>query len=367
MTTCLTTNGPSVYRTARPTEELVVATADGVATLRRQSSGEWVLTNRALAGRQVNAVLREPREGALFAGLHNGGVYASFDGGQSWQPRSRGIAHDDVFTLASIERDGQTILYAGTEPAHLYQSADYGESWEEVTSLQDAPSAPKWKFPAPPHYAHVKDVVFDPRDPHHMYVGVETGALLESKDSGQTWRELEGYCAPEAWNYKDLHHIMLRPSNPDEIYLATGEGLVYSPDAGETWEFLHDNQSRISYPLAVLLSPHDDPLLFLAGARWHPGHWRTKPDADGGIVRSRDGGRTWEELKRGLPDHLYGDYEALCMNVYDGGYTLFVGSTDGDVYASDDDGDTWTRIAERVGAISKGGHYERLPSRWDAA
>ncbi len=366
MTACLTTNGPSVYRTPRPTEELVVATADGVATLRRRA-GEWVLANRALAGRQVNAVLREPREGGFFAAVHDGGVYASFDGGQSWQPRTRGIAYDDVFTLASVERDGQTILYAGTEPAHLFQSTDYGESWQELTSLQDAPSAPKWKFPGPPHLAHVKDVVFDPRDPRHMYVGVETGALLESRDSGQTWRELEGYCPPEAWNYKDIHHIMLHPANPDAIYLATGEGLVYSADAGETWEFLHDNQSRISYPLAVILSPHGDPLLFLAGARWHPGNWRTKPDADGGIVRSRDGGRTWEELKRGLPEHLYGDYEALCMNVYDGGYTLFVGSTDGDVYASDDDGDTWTRIAERVGAISKGGHYQRLPSRWDAA
>ena len=143
MTTCLTTNGPSVYRTPSPTEELVVATADGVATLRRQSSGEWVLTNRALAGRQVSAVLREPRQGALFAGLHKGGVYASCDGGQTWQPRAQGIAHDNIFTLASIERDGQTILYAGTEPAHLFQSADYGESWQEVASLQDAPSAPK--------------------------------------------------------------------------------------------------------------------------------------------------------------------------------------------------------------------------------
>jgi photosystem II stability/assembly factor-like uncharacterized protein len=367
MTTCLTTNGPCVYRTSAPTRELVVATADGVATLQRQSAGEWVLTNRALAGQPVNAVLREPRDGAFFAALQQGGVYASFDGGQTWQARASGIAHNDVFTLASVERDGQIVLYAGTEPAHLYQSTDYGESWEEVTSLQDTPSSPNWKFPAPPHYAHVKDVVFDPRDPNHMYVGVETGALLESDDAGRTWREHEGYCSPKAWNYKDIHHIMLRPSKPDEIYLATGEGLVYSPDHGETWEFLHDNQSRISYPLGVMLSPHDEPLIFLVGARWHPGNWRTRPDADGGIVRSRDGGRTWEELKRGLPDHLYGDYEALCMNVYDGGYTLYVGSTDGDVYASDDDGDTWTRIAERIGPVSKSGHYQRLPSRYDAA
>src|SRR5437762_2942894 len=124
MTTCLTPNGPSVYRTPSPAQELVVATADGVATLQRRGAAEWVVTHRALDGHQANAVLHEPRDGGFFAALHNGGVHASLDGGQTWQPRMQGIAFDDVFTLASIERGGKTILYSGTEPAHLYQSTD---------------------------------------------------------------------------------------------------------------------------------------------------------------------------------------------------------------------------------------------------
>ena len=107
MKTCLTPNGPSVYRTPSPAEELIAATADGVATLQRRSPTEWVVTHRALAGQQANAVLHEPRDGGFFAALHNGGLHASLDGGQTWQPRMQGIAHDDVFTLASVERGGQ--------------------------------------------------------------------------------------------------------------------------------------------------------------------------------------------------------------------------------------------------------------------
>ena len=366
-TACLTPNGPSVYRTATPASELFVATADGVVTLERQGSGSWAVTRRGLAGHMVNCVLYEPRQGGLFAAL-NDGLYASLDHGERWEPRMDGLTAPLVFTLASVERDGRVVLYAGTEPAHLFESADYGAHWEEVASIHDAPSAAQWKFPGPPFLAHVKEVAFDPRDANRMYVGVETGALLRSEDAGRTWQELDGYCDPGAWNYKDVHHLTLNPANPDELYLATGEGLVYSPDAGATWTFLHDNQSRIAYPLGVLVSPRDDRTLFLAGARWQPGNWRTTPDADGGIVRSRDHGRTWEDLKSGLPERLYGDYEGLCMNVHDdGGYTLFVGSTDGDVYASADVGDTWTRIAERIGAVSKGGHWERLPKRWEVA
>jgi photosystem II stability/assembly factor-like uncharacterized protein len=366
MIACLSPNGPTVYQTQRPATELIVGTADGVAFLEQQAAGAWALTRRALAGRMVNAVLYEPRQGGLFAAL-NDDLLVSLDHGQTWESRTNGLTARLVFTLASIERDGQVILYAGTEPAHLFQSADYGETWEEVTSLRDAPSVGQWKFPGPPFQAHVKDVIFDPRDANRMYVGVETGALLKSEDAGQTWRELDGYCDPGAWNYKDIHHILLSPTNPDEVYLATGEGLVFSADGGERWRFLHDNKSRISYPLGVIVSPRDGQTIFLAGARWHPGNWRTNPDADGGIVRSRDAGRTWEELKRGLPDHIYGDYEGLCANVFPDGYTLFLGSTDGDVYLSDDDGDTWKRIAEGVGAVSKGGHHERLPKRWEVA
>jgi photosystem II stability/assembly factor-like uncharacterized protein len=272
----------------------------------------------------------------------------------------RGLTQEHVFTLAAVERDGQTLLFAGTEPAHLFQSGDYGETWTELPSLRDVPDTDRWMFPAPPHIAHVKDVTFDPRDSRTMYVSVEQGALLKSTDAGQTWRELKEYSKPDDFVYRDLHRLLLRPSNPDEMYFTGGAGLYYSADGGETWEHLTDHRMRIGYPDGLLFSPVDDRVLYMAGASNDPGTWRQTHVANAAIGRSRDGGRTWEVLGNGLPAQIDGNVEALSMAVWPGGFAIFAGTTDGDVFASEDGGDTWARIASGLAPVSKGGHYRPL-------
>jgi hypothetical protein len=77
-------------------------------------------------------------------------------------------------------------------------------------------------------------------------------------------------------------------------------------------------------------------------------------------MRSRDGGRTWETCGRGLPDNLRANVEAMSLAAYPGGFSLFAGTTDGEMYGSDDRGETWTLIARELDAISKVGHYRNL-------
>jgi photosystem II stability/assembly factor-like uncharacterized protein len=109
-----------------------------------------------------------------------------------------------------------------------------------------------------------------------------------------------------------------------------------------------------------LFSPLDDQVVFMAGAHTGPGTWRDTHDADATIGRSRDGGRTWEIIDNGLPEHMRGNIEALSMAVWPGGFTLFAGTTDGDVFASEDGGERWSRIAAGLAPVSKGGHYVPL-------
>ena len=75
-------------------------------------------------------------------------------------------------------------VYAGTEPADLHRSYDLGKTWHELSSLTDVPNTEKWTFPPPPHIAHVKNVIFDPRDASVIYAAVEQGALLKTTDAG---------------------------------------------------------------------------------------------------------------------------------------------------------------------------------------
>jgi photosystem II stability/assembly factor-like uncharacterized protein len=359
----LSPNGSNEHTAAGPPTRLVVGTVYGVTDLERAAPGaRWDVAAHALPGRHVSALLVEPCRGGLFASVHGGGVFASADGGRTWERRTTGLAHDHVWTLASREVAGEVELYAGAQPAHLYRSADYGATWAELASLLAVGGQERWMFPPPPRQPHVKSVAFDPTDPRVLYVGIEQGALLKSADGGASWRELDGYYRETDVFYKDMHRIMVSPADPRRIYLATGDGLYLSEDAGETWEHLvSPHGSLVGYPDGLVLAPGDDRTLFMAGGAAAPPEWRRTGRADASVARSRDGGRTWEPLDLGVPVPLRANIEALSLCAWPGGFSLFAGTTDGDVFASDDGGTTWGPIARGLGPVSQSSHYRDLP------
>ena len=100
--------------------------------------------------------------------------------------------------------------------------------------------------------------------------------------------------------------------------------------------------------------------MFAAGAKTGPGSWRKLHTADARIARSRDGGESWEILHKGLPEHIRGNIEALSMDVWNGGAALFAGTTDGEVFYSTDEGESWVKIIQGIGPVSKAHHHENL-------
>jgi photosystem II stability/assembly factor-like uncharacterized protein len=275
------------------------------------------------------------------------------DFGETWQLRDKGLTQRDVFSLSLVNTGGNVKLYAGTEPAHLFESDDLGLSWREIVSFRTLPSLPNWSFPAPPHIAHVKNITFAPDDPRTIYVSVEQGGLFKSEDGGISWREFHGF-------YEDVHRLVIRSSNPKWFYITGGNGLYQSNDGGQTWEHLTDRSMRVGYPDPLLIHPCQEDLMFMAGAITAPTHWRKNGTADARIARSRDSGKTWEILSKGLPEHLRGNFEAMVMEIFDHSFCLFAGTTDGDVFYSDNEGEHWTKIATGLPPISKYGHYKLL-------
>lgn len=202
-------------------------------------------------------------------------------------------------------------------------------------------------------------LAFDPRDPDRFYAAIEQGALLKTGDGGETWCEFDSYSRADDRAYRDVHQIMLVPSRPETIFMTTGVGLYRSDDGGERWERLTGAEFRLAYPDHIVISP-DEKTLFMSGAAVDPGVWRKSHNAGSAILRSRDGGRSWELLKRGVPETAPCAIEAMSLAAYPGGFSLFVGNTDGEVYASEDGGDTWSKIANGLGPVSKGNHFVAL-------
>jgi len=370
VTACLFPNGFNVYRDAEPVTRLLVGTIQGASVIERESPcASWEVTGRVLDGLHISSLMIEPLRGGIFAGAHlprdaqeGGGLHVSLDSGKSWQRRINGFSTQHVFCVRWVEEHGKPIIYAGTEPAGLFRSEDYGETWRDRPALRTVPNTDKWMFPSPPHIAHVKTIAFDPRDPQTIYAGVEQGALLQTIDGGHTWRELESFSRQDDRSYKDIHQITIRPSNPDELYMTTGPGLYHSNDRGETWEHLTMSAQgfRVGYPDHLIYSPQDDRVLFMSGASEDPGTWRESHHADATVMRSKDGGRTWEQASQGLPQSMRANIEAMSIAISPDGFVLFAGTTDGTIFCSEDGAESWQEIASGLPPVSKSRHYFNL-------
>ncbi len=348
----LSPGGDTAYRTAQPDNTLVVATVDGVFLLEREGDSAWRVAHHALAGCFIAALTRASN-GALFAATHGVGMARSDDNGRSWRWINNGIEQFDLWSARAGKLAGRDVVLTGSMPAHLFISDDNGETWRELPALRHVASAAQWTFPPPPRLGHVKEIVIAD---DVLYVGIEIGALLRSRNGGQSFEDLKidpdvGEC--------DLHRILIDPRRPGRILIANGlMGLMRSDDNGATWR-KDGKLPEMDYPDAYVMHPDDPDLLFVSAAVGWPPHWYKLGRARGKIARSRDGGKTWERLFGGLPDGQRALFSAMTIAVESGKTSIFAGDTDGQIFESRNGGDRWSVIAD-LPPLSKGDFYRAM-------
>jgi photosystem II stability/assembly factor-like uncharacterized protein len=300
--------------------ELFATTGDAFvqvgARTRLEGSGAQCL---ALAGETV------------YIGCRGGGVKRSVDGGDTFEDLP--LPEQDVFSVAVSAADG--AVYAGTEPSRLFRSRDGGESWEDLAALQDIPSRPDWSFPPRPWTSHVRWIAPSPHDADLVLVGIELGGLMRTEDGGASFSDHR----PEA--ARDVHCVAWHPSAAGRAYEAGGDGAAWSRDAGRSWERADAGRGR-GYAWALAVDPADPDRWFVSAA---PGPFQAhgRGPSDSAIYRW-DGAGPWRTVKAPLDSHVY----ALAMR--DG--LLFAGLADGTLLASDDGGETWSELGERIGGIT---------------
>ena len=363
----LSHGGSNVYSATERSRQLWVGTQDGLALFERGGDG-WRETERALRGQHISSIIFEKTTGTMFAGAFFGSIHASADGGKTWERRDTGIAFHDVYSLAANFVDGKVRVYAGTQPAHLFVSEDLGMHWRELPSMREVTSVGQWSFPAPPHVAHTKFITFDPFDQNAIYACVEQGAFLKSTDLGQSWKQLNTVGLYKDKNrpvehFYDVHRCLIDPRQPDNIYVTGGAGLYVTHSGGASWQrWTAPDWAPDVYPDGFTWNPKNPDTMFVAAAEHNPVTWRKAGPAaraEGKIYRSKDCGKTWERLAGGLPASLKHEFGALCAEEVNGVCAIFGGTTGGEVYCSEDDGESWTLITDKLAPISKKGH-ERI-------
>jgi hypothetical protein len=350
---------------------LLVGTRKGVFRLARRS-GEWRIETAALLGDPVTMTLATPA-GSLYVAQDLGhfGVKLkrSRDGGATWEdrpvphypPRPDGSDDVDPIRRTPVPWDLKRIwalersptpgeLWCGTIPGGLFHSADHGDSWQLVEPLWHHPDRRSW-FGGGADYPGIHSVLVDPRDSNVIRVGVSCGGLWTSRDHGATW-ECEGqgmraaFLPPElAYDRKqqDPHRIVQCRAAPDRLWIQHHNGIFRSSDSGVSCEEIHDPQPS-GFGFAVAVHPEDpDTAWFVPGTKDEK---RFPVDAAVVVARTRDAGATFEVLRRGLPQrHAYDLVYRHGLDIDSQGATLAFGSTTGNLWISEDQGDSWQQLS----------------------
>src|SRR5919204_6453118 len=121
---------------------LYAATGDGIARL-DETDGAWTVTSSVAESGAYCLAVDPTDPDTVYAGLRDGGVRRTIDGGGSWD--DCGVPEPHVFSVAVSAVDG--AVYAGTEPSRVFRSDDRGRSWRALDALLELPSRPTWSFP----------------------------------------------------------------------------------------------------------------------------------------------------------------------------------------------------------------------------
>jgi hypothetical protein len=311
--------------------------------------GGWQL-DQSLQGTQINTLISDPRRlQKVYAGTQRDGILVSVDSGKSWQ--DIGMKDKTIKSIAIHPQNPDTI-FAGCKPVSLYVSQNGGESWEEYEGLRRARRW-WWFSPAePPEWnAYVIALTISPTNPDVIMAGIELGGALRSEDGGRTWSNHRRGAE------RDCHSLKFHPTNGNWVYQGGGGGPAFSQDAGLTWQKAKNGMgAKYGWMVAA---DYERPEVWYFSASNLPKLWKGEfappahqdGQANAHIYRSV-GGASWEQLSGGLPEPL--DYMAYAL-ITDPNYSghLFAGLANGDVWQTQNYGDTWTQLPFNLGGIQR--------------
>ncbi|NNE41350.1 MAG: exo-alpha-sialidase [Marinicaulis sp.] len=353
-------------------ETFYAATRKGLFTYRRNGD-DWATSSPAFLGEPVNAIIKDPRDETLYAALDLGHfgpkLHRSDDDGKTWNelappafektddPDEKAPSVSMIWSLAPGGGDEPGAIWAGTIPGALFRSDNSGETWRLIESLWDRPEREGW-FGGGYDHPGIHSILVDPRDSSKLTLGISCGGVWKSSDRGETWR-LTGkglrsdYTPPEQSeepNTQDPHLLASCASAPDTIWCQHHNGIFLSRDGGETFTEFRDVEPAV-FGFAVAVHPNDPEIAWLV-----PGvkdDCRVPVDGKFVVNKTIDGGESWRVKTDGLPSEP--SYDLVfrhALDVDETGNRLVMGSTTGNLWASDDGGERWRLLSAHLPPIN---------------
>jgi photosystem II stability/assembly factor-like uncharacterized protein len=246
------------------------------------------------------------------------------------------------------------------------------------TLNEDSLKGMKWRLVGPFRGGRALAVAGITGDPATYYFGAAAGGVWKTTDGGNQWLPIF-----DKEKIASIGAIAVAPSDPNVIYVGTGEacirgdisygdGVYKSTDAGKSWAHIGLDDTR--HIGRVIIDPRNPDIVFVAAL----GH-AYGPNADRGVFRSADGGKSWQKVlyqddKTGAIDITFdpGNSHILFASLWQAGrtpWTLNSGGPGSGLYKSTDGGATWKKLEGhglpkgtlgRIGVSVSGGDAHRV-------
>ena len=362
---------------------LLLGTTKGAFVLTR-SGNEWSVSGPHCGGWGINHVIGDPETGTLWAGgggdWPGAGVWRSEDGetwtlsklsnGQldewaandpdtaaffDWKPVD--VPFEDLKSVWSLHF-AHGVLYAGTKPAALLSSTDGGRTWARNAALDAHPSRESWNPGAAGLVLHT--LLSDPKEAEKIWLGISAAGVFATEDGGQSWerRNRLSNDAPSDHHHHPaaprggetghcVHNMQLGPD--DLIVQQNHHGTYRSRDGGRTWNDITEGlPSTFGFPIA--LHPKDPDTIWVLPLNGDAAG-RYPPDASAAVWKSTDGGASWTAKRQGLPQGACFFTVLRQAMATDRDAGVYFGTNTGSVFASFDEGESWSEIARHLPTI----------------
>jgi len=270
----------------------------------------WRMIGPFRGGRTRAAAGVASQPNVFYVGQVDGGVWKSDDYGRTWNPIFDGQPTQSIGAIAVAPSNPNVVYVASGEGLHrpdlsmgdgIYKSTDAGKTWEHL-GLRDGEQIPA--------------LAVDPHDANKLFAAVlghpyganEDRGIYRSSDGGLNWKKVL---------YKDANtggsDVVVDPSNPNVVYASLWEETL---------------------------------------APWEDGN--EYDGTKGGLFKSTDGGETWKQLTKGLPDDVVHIQVALAASEENRLYATLATKHEGaygsgaglGVYRSDDAGESWYKATD---------------------
>jgi len=352
-------------------ERMMVSTRKGLFDVARTGAG-WQVAQGSFLGDNVTLALHDARDGTDYAALNHGHFGVKLhrrDKGGAWQeiaapaypPKPEGLDDKDgwgkpvkwttqmIWSLEAGGADEPGTLWAGTMPGGLFRSRDRGETWEMIRPLWDMPERNMW-LGGGADIPGIHSICVDPRSSQTVRVAISCGGVWVTHDGGATWAQSahgmhfdDG--PPEMVNNpetQDPHMMVQCPAVPERFWVQHHCGIWRSEDDAKSWQRVHAKPS--SFGFGVVVHPKDpDTAWFVPGIKDEK---RYPVDGRLVVTRTRDGGQSFDVLSKGLPQQdAYDIVFRHALAGDDTGDRLAFGSTTGNLWVSEDQGESWATVS----------------------